>query len=330
MVWTLSRSNLVLAVYGFTLITGLPTNILSFYTFFRKIRKRSTPIDVLLLSLNISDLILLFVLPFHMVEAANMKWTLPYFLCPLYGFIFYSTIHNNTLHLAAISVDRYLSVSFPIKYKLNRNPRNAVIASVVFWVLSTAHCSIVYIMQYHNHFNPNVTDPSKRNTCYEDFTAEQLKILLPVRLELFIVLFCVPFLICCFCYIKCICILSNLSNVNPKKRIRAIGMALATLLVFIICFMPFNISHVVGFVGGYSPEWREHALLVSTLNASLDPLLFYFSSSALREIFNNILSKLVMRLLRLCSGTSLCCPLLSCGKIEEKTQSSNDWSRSHI
>ncbi|XP_051575389.1 free fatty acid receptor 2-like [Myxocyprinus asiaticus] len=326
MVWTLSRSNLVLVVCGFTLITGLPTNILSFYTFFKKIRQQSTPIDVLLLSLNISDLIFLFVLPFHMLEAANMKWTLPYFLCPLYGFIFYSTIHNSTLHLMAISVDRYLGVTFPIKYKLNRNPRNAVIASIVFWVVSMAHCSIVYIMQYHNHFNPNVTDPSKRNTCYEDFSDEQLKILLPVRLELFTVLFCVPFLISCFCYIKCICILSNLPNVNSKKRIRAIGMALATLLVFTICFMPFNISHVVGFVGGYSPEWREHALLVSTLNASLDPFIFYFSSSALREIFNNILSKLVMRLTLLCSSTALYCPPLSCEKTEEKSQCSDDWS----
>ncbi|XP_052000707.1 free fatty acid receptor 2-like [Xyrauchen texanus] len=324
MVWTVSHRYLVLSVYGLTLVTGLPTNILAFYTFCQKIRQRSTPIDVLLLSLNISDLIFLFVLPFRMVEAANMKWTLPYFLCPLYGFIFYTTIHNSTLHLMAISVDRYLGVAFPIRYKLNRNPQKAVIASIGFWVVSMAHCSIIYFMQYHQHLNPNFTDPSKRNSCYEEFSPEQLKILLPFRLELFVVLFCMPFLICCFCYIKCIQILFNLPNISSKKRIRAIGVALATLLVFIICFMPFSISHVVGYAGNYSPEWRVDALLISTFNASLDPFIFYFSSSALREILKNVLQKLVKRLILPCCSLAFYCPLLNRGKTEERTQSSNE------
>ncbi len=324
MVWTVALSNLVLVVYGFTLITGLPANVLAFYTFLQKIRQRSTPIDVLLLSLTISDLIFLFFLPFRMVEAANMKWTLPYFLCPLSGFIFYSVIANSVLHLTAISVERYLGVAFPIKYKLKRNPRSAVIASVIFWVVSMAHCSIVYIMQYHNYLNPNITDPSKRNTCYEEFTDEQLKILLPFRLELSVVFFCIPFLICCFCYIQCIRILFRLSNVNVKKRYRAIGMALGTLLVFVICFMPFNISHVEGFVSGKSSKWRQPTLLTSTLNACFDPFIFYFSSSALRETFRKVLQGLARRLHLPCCRSALCCPLFNRGRPDERTQSSDD------
>ncbi len=326
MVWTVSQSNLVLAVYGFTLITGLPANVLAFYTFLQKVRRRCTPMDVLLLSLTISDLIFLLFLPFRMVEAANMKWTLPYFLCPLSGFIFYSTIYNSTFHLTAISVERYLGVAFPIKYKLKRKPRNAVIASVIFWVVSMAHCSIVYIIQYHDHLNPNFTDPSTRNTCYEDFSTEQLKILLPVRMELFAVLFLIPFLICCFCYINFIHILSNLPSINAKKRYRAIGMALGTLLVFIICFMPYNISHVVGYVGNYSPDWRVCALLTSTFNACLDPFIFYFSSSALRGTFKNVFEELSRRLKMLCCRSTLYCPLLNCLSTEEKTQSTTDSS----
>ncbi|XP_051720956.1 free fatty acid receptor 3 isoform X2 [Ctenopharyngodon idella] len=324
MEWTVGLSNLVLAVYGFTLIIGLPANILAFYTFFQKVRQRSTPMDVLLLSLTISDLIFLFFLPFRMVEAANMKWTMPYFLCPLSGLIFFSTIYNSTFLLTAISVERYLGVAFPIKYKLKRKPRNAVIASVIFWVVSMAHCSIVYIMQYLDYLNPNITDPSKRDTCYEEFSDEQLKILLPVRLELSIVFFCIPFLICCFCYIKCICILSRLSKVDAKKRYRAIGMALGTLLVFVICFMPFSITHVEGYFGGYSAKWRRYALLTSTLNACLDPFIFYFSSSALRENFKKVLQELVGWLLPLCCRSALCCSLFNRGKSEERTQSSDD------
>ncbi|XP_073703673.1 free fatty acid receptor 3 [Garra rufa] len=324
MVWTDGFRKVVLGVYGFTLITGLPANLLAFYAFLQKIRQRSTPMDVLLFSLTISDLIFLLFLPFRMVEVANKKWTMSYFLCPLSEFIFYSVIANSSLHLTAISVERYLGVAFPIKYKLKRNPRSAIIACFIFAMVSMMHCSIIYIMQYYNYFHPNTTDPSKRNSCYEEFSDEQLKILLPFRMELSIVFFYIPFLICSFCYIQCICILSRLSNVNAKKRRRAIGMALGTLLVFVICFMPFNISHLEGFLSGQSSEWRQPALLTSTLNACLDPFIFYFSSSALRSTFKNVLQGLGRRLLLPCCRSALYCSLFNGGKPEERTQSTDD------
>ncbi|KAL6462133.1 hypothetical protein MHYP_G00285550 [Metynnis hypsauchen] len=327
MQWTRQMSDLVLAVYSITLITGLPANLLALYTFVRKVKQNATPIDVLLLSLTISDLIFLFFLPFRMKEAADMKWNMPYFLCPLSGFVFYSTIYNSTFLLTAISVERYLGVAFPIRYKLKRRPRNAVIASVIFGVVSMAHCSIVYIMQYYNHANGTISEPSKRNVCYENFSHEQLNVLMPVRLELFLVLFCIPFIICCFCYINFIHILSRLPNISPKKRFRAIGLALGTLLVFIVCFMPYNVSHVVGFIAWSSPDWRVYALLTSTFNACMDPFIFYFSSSALRGTFKHCLQGLMKRLHPSCCRRTFSWPQLNCSMVEESTHSSNDSSR---
>ncbi|XP_023668774.1 free fatty acid receptor 2 [Paramormyrops kingsleyae] len=306
-----------LAVYIITFVTGLPANVLAFYTFTLKVKQKPTPIDILLLNLTVSDLIFLIFLPCKMIEAADgMHWNMPYFLCPLSGFIFYTTIYNSTFFLTAISVERYLGVAFPIKYKLNRRPLYAVIASVFFWVVSMSHISIVYIMHYTG---ANSSIP--KNVCYEDFSKEQLKILLPVRLELFLVLFCIPFLICSFCYIKFIYILSRLPHISPHRRQRAIGLALGTLLVFIMCFGPYNLTHVVGFVTGGSPKWRAQAVLFSTFNACLDPIIFYCSSSTVRKMLNRILKDLVERLhMRCCQ-----CPQWSCvGTEESTTQSSND------
>ena len=322
MQWTDHMSGLVLAVYGFTLITGLPANLLAFYTFTRKVNQNAKPIDVLLLSLTISDLIFLFFLPFRMNEAAEREWRHGYFLCTLSIFIFFATIYNSSFLLTAISVERYLGVAFPVRYKVRRHPRNAVIASVMFGLISLGHCSIIFITQYYDHTNKTWLDPSKRNTCYVDFTEDQLKILLPVRLELFVVFFCVPFIICSFCYINFILILSRLPNISPKKRFRAIGLALGTLLVFIICFLPHNLSHVVGYVTWKSPDWREYALLTSTLNACLDPFIFYFSSSALRETLKLCMRRLVKRLS--CCPKSLCCHQMNRASVEETTQSSTN------
>ncbi|CAJ1062767.1 free fatty acid receptor 2-like [Xyrichtys novacula] len=282
------HTGLCLSVYIITFVLGFPANILAFYTFCKKVRQKPTPIDILLLNLTISDILFLLFLPFKMHEVSNrFTWNLPYVLCPLSGFIFFMTIYNSTFFLTAISVERYLGVAFPIKHTLKRRPIYATAASIFCWIFNILHLSIVFIVPLIGDDNPSgpngtISNAPKRNVCYENFTPAQEKILLPVRLELCIVLFCIPFLICSFCYINFIKILSRLHHIDRRRRMRAIGMALGTLLVFALCFGPYNVSHIVGYVMWQSPKWRDKALLCSTFNACLDPLIFYFSSSALR------------------------------------------------
>jgi len=337
---------LCLSVYVLTFVTGFPTNALAFYTFSCKVRKKATPIDILLLNLTISDLLFLLFLPFKMQEVMNdMMWDMPYVLCPLSGFIFYMTIYNSTFFLTAVSVERYLGVAFPIQHTLWRRPLYAVVASLFFWVFSFIHLSIVFIMPFigsqegqsvpstntssHGGSSPNISggigggdggwvleaeQPSEslgklrgEEVCYENFTAAQLEVLLPVRLELCLVLFCIPFLICSFCYINFIRILSRLQHISRRRKLRAIGMALGTLLVFALCFGPYNVSHVVGYVTWRSPDWRDKALLCSTFNACLDPLIFYLSSAAVRGAVGRVVAAVRRRLAACWAGSAVLC-----------------------
>lgn len=312
-------SQLLLPVYIFTFLIGLPANILAFCTFCRKVHRKPTPIDILLLNLTISDLVFLAFLPFKMQEAVDdMVWMMEDYLCPFSSFLFFSTIYISTLFLTAVSFERYLGVAFPIRYALYRRPRYAVIASFIFWLVGTLNLSIVYIVPYlpsnngkdNDHsLNSSVMDPSTK-MCYDSFTPEQLNILLPVRLELFLVLFCIPFLICCFCYINFIRILSGLPHIGRRRRLRAIGLALVTLVVFAVCFGPYNASHVVGFVRAESEDWRKLALISSTLNACLDPIIFYFSSSAVRSALSGFMRGIREKIHVLKCRKLQCCPVL--------------------
>lgn len=297
------HTGLCLSVYIITFVMGFPANVLAFYTFSMKVRQKPTPIDILLLNLTISDLLFLLFLPFKMQEVMNnMLWDMPYALCPLSGFIFYMTIYNSTFFLTAVSVERYLGVAFPIQHSLKRRPVYAVAASIFFWIFTFVHLSIVFIVPFIGSENsPNKTmshNNSDGEVCYENFTRAQLDVLLPVRLELCVVLFCIPFLICSFCYINFIRILSRLQHIDRRRRLRAIGMALGTLLVFALCFGPYNVSHIVGYIEWKSPEWRDKALLCSTFNACLDPLIFYFSSSAVRGTVSSVMEGVKSRLNR--------------------------------
>lgn len=293
------HTGLCLSVYIITFVLGFPTNVLAFYTFLKKVRRKAAPIDILLLNLTISDLLFLLFLPFKMYEAANdMKWELPFALCPISGFVFYLTIYNSTFFLTAVSVERYLGVAFPIKHTLKRKPMYAVAASVFFWIFSILHLSIVIIVPFIGQETGSNATSGMSEVCYENFTKVQLEVLLPVRLELCVVLFCIPFLISSFCYINFIRILSKLQNIDRRRRLRAIGMALGTLLVFALCFGPYNVSHVVGFIKKKSPAWRNIALLCSTFNTCLDPFIFYFSSSAMRGTVSNVMESVKSSLSR--------------------------------
>ncbi|KAG6922397.1 free fatty acid receptor 2-like [Chelydra serpentina] len=253
----------VLTVYIFTFLIGLPSNLLACYTFLVKVRQRPTPIDILLLNLTISDISLLIFLPFKMLEAiSDRAWPLPPFLCPLTSFFFYSSIYISSLFLMAVSVERYLGVAFPIQYKLRRRPAYATAVSVVFWVVGCAHCSIVYIIQYQDPSHNSTAPYQNTSHCYEEFTPRQLLILLPVRLELFLVLFCLPFTVTIFCYVNFVRILVALPNIPARRKQRA------------------------------SPSWRVYTLLLSTLNAALDPAIFYFSSTAVQRAFGKCLAGL--------------------------------------
>ncbi|XP_063065505.1 free fatty acid receptor 2-like [Engraulis encrasicolus] len=338
-------TGVILPVYVTTFILGLPANIVALYAFIRKARQGAAPVDVLLIGLTTSDLLFLIFLPLWMKAVVdNMKWEMAHFLCPLAGLIFYGTMYNSSFPSLAISVERYLAVAFPVKYKLNRKPCYAVVGSIIIWTISMAECSIVYFMHYydnshvhvgghvHDHIDDHVHDHEHdHNTtevedctyCFDNFNSEQLKVLLPFRLQVCVVLFCVPLVICCFCYINFIRILSRLPNICTKRRRRAIGLALGTMVIFAVCYGPHNVSHVVGFITGESPGWRKHAVLTSTFNTCLNPFIYYFSSSAFRATFRGMFHRLSARLPRREYQGTVKRPAV---ELEEdtRTQSTND------
>ncbi|KAK2088223.1 Free fatty acid receptor 3 [Saguinus oedipus] len=297
---------LAFSVYLLTFLVGLPLNLLALVVFVGKLRRRPVAVDVLLLNLTASDLLLLLFLPFRMVEAASgMHWPLPFILCPLSGFIFFTTVYLTALFLAAVSIERFLSVAYPLWYKTRPRLGQAGVVSVACWLLASAHCSVVYVMEFSGDTSHT---RGTNGTCYLEFRKDQLAILLPVRLEMAVVLFMVPLLITSYCYSRLVWILGRRGSHRRQRRVA--GLVSATLLNFLVCFGPYNMSHVVGFVQDQSPTWRIYVMLLSTLNSCVDPFVYYFSSSAFQADFHELLRRL----------RGLCGPWWQEGSVELKEQ----------
>ncbi|XP_073457306.1 free fatty acid receptor 2-like [Aquarana catesbeiana] len=277
---------LSLAVYIMTMFLGLPSNLLVFYIFCKKAQNRMTPNLIYMINLCISDLVFIMFLPIKIMETFLSGWTLPEILCPMYNFVHYSTIYASVLFLTAVSVGRYLSAAFPIKYKIYKRPIYSFFICIILWALVFLHVSFVFVLETTQKGNIEMYlyQVDNKVVCYENFTSSQLKLIVPARLEYSIVLFFLPLGITIFCYTRCIQILMK-CYLHAKHKKKAIRVAVTTVTVFIVCFAPYNISHIVGFVTHESVWWRQAALLPSTCNAFLDPLIFYFLSSTVDKGF---------------------------------------------
>ncbi|KAJ1132460.1 hypothetical protein NDU88_010770 [Pleurodeles waltl] len=272
---------LSLVIYFVTFILGLPANIFVLYVFYKKARSRLTPNLIYMINLCVSDLIFIAFLPVKIIATFYKQWSLPPLLCPIYQFFHFSTIYASVYFLTSVSVGRYLGAAYPIMYKIYKKPKYSFCISIGLWFFVIGHSSFAIFLEtkYGTNDTLFVKETDDGLECYENFTQEQLAILVPVRLELSIVLFLVPLAVTIFCYARCILILMQ-SRMHAAQKKKAIRVAVITVAIFILCFAPYNVSHVVGFVKWENVWWRREALLPSTCNAFLDPLIFYFLSSA--------------------------------------------------
>ncbi|KAM7384630.1 hypothetical protein PAMA_011808 [Pampus argenteus] len=265
------------SVYSFTFLLGLPANLLVLYVYVRKARKRgATPNVVYALNLCLANLALVAWLPVKALETVLQDWMLPSSICPVYSFFLFSSLYGSCLFITAVTVGRYLSIAFPIIYKRYRCARISCVISAALWAVVMLHLSFGLVAEGGAHF---VSIKNNTVACYDHFSASQLAVLLPLRLEMAIVLFIMPLIVTSFCTLRCVNLVWR-SNLPLMGKRRVLTVALTTLAVFVVCYLPYNASHIVGFVLKKDVEWRTYAMLTSSCNVFLEPVVMLMLSPA--------------------------------------------------
>ncbi|XP_043090169.1 proteinase-activated receptor 1-like [Puntigrus tetrazona] len=278
-------TRLMPSFYIFIILISLPLNALALVAFTCRIREKK-PAVIYMSHLACVDLLFTLLLPLKIHYQLNSSdWVFGEALCRVISAAYYCYMYCSILLMMCMSVDRLLAVVFPIASLTWRSTRKATCVCVLVWLLALAGTvPLLAITQTFKIKDVGIT-------CHDVLYHTQL------YAYLFSILSCLyfllPLVVTIVSYSTIIYVLStkndNLSTSYSDRRRKAVIMAIAVLMEFVLCFAPTNgilLYHCVRLVSGGSSEEGKYYLIAVCLGSAsvfLDPLLYYYGSSQCRK-----------------------------------------------
>lgn len=222
------------------------------------------PFTIYLLHLAIADFMVLLcssviqlVNTFHIHDVTLLSYAI--FLM-IFGY-------NTGLHLlTAISVERCLSVLYPIWYQCRRPKHQSAVACALLWALS------VLVSGLENFFCILEVKPRFPECRYVYIFSCILTFLVFVPLMVFsnLILF---IQVCC--------------NLKPRQPAKLYVIIMATVILFLVFAMPMKVLLIVGYYSNSTDEsvWKSlpYLTMLSTINCSINPVVYVVVGSLSRK-----------------------------------------------
>ncbi|KAF7661077.1 hypothetical protein LDENG_00268800 [Lucifuga dentata] len=268
-------------VYTLVFIISVPLNLVAMVMFVRRIRPRK-PAVIYMLNLACADLLFGLLLPFKIAyHYHGNNWIYGSFMCRVVTAAFYCNMYCSVLLMMCISVDRFLAVVYPVNSLMWRSPHTASVVCLAMWLLALGGVFPLLLSGQTIHLpDLGIT------TCHDVQDVENLQAyylyFFPIYSSVF---FFIPLIFTVVCYVRIVQALAAANVENRSKKTRAVVMAVAVLVVFVVCFTPTNIILMVHYVqlshksSGGSYQAYLFSMCVGSLSCCLDPVIYYFGSS---------------------------------------------------
>ncbi|XP_067848684.1 lysophosphatidic acid receptor 6-like [Heptranchias perlo] len=301
-------------VYSMVFIVGLLSNCVALYVLRCSLKLRNETITYMT-NLAVSDLLFVFTLPFRIFYYVTRDWPFGDLLCKVSGTLFLTNMYGSILFLTCISADRFLAIVHPFGSRMLRTKRNAIIVCIVVWLTVLTGSVPATFLRTTTNGTINQT-----KTCFENFSNDIWKnFLSKIVIFIEIVGFFIPLLLNLFCFSMVLKTLRQPVTLSRNKydKQKVLRMIVVHFLIFICCFVPYNITLVMyslvrtGSLRNCSVVTVVKAMYPITLcfavsNCCFDPIVYYFTS----ETFQNSIKR-KSRALRLDSDFSETLPTAS-------------------
>ncbi|XP_053881186.1 B2 bradykinin receptor-like [Malaclemys terrapin pileata] len=202
-------------------------------------KSRCTVAEIYLANLAVADLMLVCGLPFWAINIANQfKWPFGTFLCKVVNAIIYMNLYSSIYFLMMVSIDRYLALVKTMSLGRMRRDTCARWNCLVIWVSALLICSPVLVFR-----SVSYVEEAKGRACILQYPSTHWTTATHILLNT--VGFLIPLCVITYCTIQIIKALRDnkiqrLTETQTEKR--ATILVLAVLLLFIICWLPFQVT----------------------------------------------------------------------------------------
>lgn len=304
---SVSMTTVIPVAYSVVCAAGVVANALAVCVLGHAGATRRTAANTFMLNLCVSDLLFLLSLPLWAVYySQGYHWPFGLLACKLCGAVLQLNLYASIFFITAMSADRYLAIVRPLRSQGARDPRRAVLACVLVWVLACACTAPTLYLRGLHHLEELGVD-----ACAIAYPSRLWYVTL--ALMKVILAFLLPLLVisCCYCSIgrhlmadtglvgargsaappgasKSHSVRSGASSgagrpMEGRRLERVLWTVAAVVLAFFFCWFPF---HCITFLDLLRHEGWLQGCAVDWMVGTLTPLSLClgFSSSAINPV----------------------------------------------
>ncbi|XP_028270112.1 chemokine-like receptor 1 [Parambassis ranga] len=239
------------------------------------------------LSLAISDFVFCAFLPFSITNMVMEEWIFGRFMCKFTSSVMFLNMFSSIFLLVIISVDRCVSVIFPVWAQNQRTVKKASVVVVLAWLLAIGlSIPSTIFREVRSHLGTTI--------CYNNYTLHQHMHKI-VAMSRFLVGFVVPFVIIIICYSI---IIIKLRTNRMTKSTKPFKVMTALVAAFFFCWLPYHVFVLLEL----KHQNYDHNILtlglkigttVAAANSFLNPVLYVFMGNDFKQKFkSSMLSKM--------------------------------------
>ncbi|OCT56975.1 chemokine-like receptor 1 [Xenopus laevis] len=244
-------------------------------------------------NLAIADFIFTLFLPLSVVYIAlDFHWPFGTFMCKLNSSLAFINLFASVFLLTIISIDRCISVMFPVWSQNHRTPRRASLVALAVWFLSLCFSLPYFIVR-------DTFEGDGYTRCYNNFGYDENNELTDLglqRMKATVVMrsllgFCIPFPVIIFCY-TVIALKLHWNRMSTSSK--PFKIIVAVLISFFICWFPYHIFSFLEMSQFTNPNVNYGTVLyigipiassLAFLNSCVNPFLYVFMGRDFKNTF---------------------------------------------
>ncbi|XP_040022240.1 chemerin-like receptor 1 isoform X1 [Gasterosteus aculeatus] len=288
-----------LIVYCLAFVLGVLGNGVVIWVTGFKMKK--TVNTVWFLNLAVADFLFTAFLPLSVTYTAlDFHWPFGKFMCKLNTTISFLNLYASVYILVVISVDRCVSVVWPVWAQNYRSVRKASFVSLGVWVVALILSTPYFIFRdtgpsYNDNDVINCFNNFALSDDYENESVIQLRLFRHKAMTItrFLLGFVVPFTVIVSCYAVIIHHIRRNRTLASHSR-RSFKIIAAVITAFFLCWAPYHIMVLIELVNhmeDHASEILGHVITIGVpiatslafLNSCLNPLLYVFMGQDFKD-----------------------------------------------